>query len=571
MLAISPLVPVQALSMEQPLLVVQSASGKPGEEAIVQVLLREPAQLKTLRFKLRYDPFLLELNESNVRQGGDVGAGWLYASKVEPDQGTVHIGAVSTKGFLTNQDAVIATLSFGIRAQAKAGPARVTIETVEAYYDVAKPAPIQTSSGRIDIMSTTSPVNMPILKGESVIEVDEASRTVHLVQHVRAHNGTVETVITLSDMRRLIDEAKKLALTSHASSKITVRIEAVVSAEEMVKKAVVTLHTGILEELVSLQGIQVLLATPLGQIALDHEAWHSISKQASGDLRLQLEQIASRSVLDALVHDSGRIDAKGWPAYGFEMTSDSGAITSLMGGEMTVMLSYERTDNEHPSKIVAYVLDEAGQWRLVKGHYLDEAGSFWLLLSNMSPIKMGYVDIQFLDVSEGDWFHDAAAFLGARGITDGVGEQRFAPYATVTRGQFIKLLLDAYGIMPRGSGDNFEDAGNTWYSGYLASAKQLQLSDGVGHNRFAPEKPISRQEMFTLAYRMLQQLEELPALQDDGPLKFKDDYALAPWAEEAVTYLAAAGVVTGDGQNVKPQGLSSRAELAQFVYRLLRS
>jgi len=61
------------------------------------------------------------------------------------------------------------------------------------------------------------------------------------------------------------------------------------------------------------------------------------------------------------------------------------------------------------------------------------------------------------------------------------------------------MLLKAYEIAPDTSpADNFSDAGNTYYTGYLASAKRLGISGGVGNNMFAPDKNITRQEMFTL-------------------------------------------------------------------------
>jgi len=38
------------------------------------------------------------------------------------------------------------------------------------------------------------------------------------------------------------------------------------------------------------------------------------------------------------------------------------------------------------------------------------------------------------------------------------------------------------------SKDNFSDAGDTYYTGYLSAAKRLVLSGGIGDNKFAPEK-----------------------------------------------------------------------------------
>jgi hypothetical protein len=44
------------------------------------------------------------------------------------------------------------------------------------------------------------------------------------------------------------------------------------------------------------------------------------------------------------------------------------------------------------------------------------------------------------------------------------------------------MLMKAYGIAPdTNPEDNFADAGDTYYTGYLAAAKRLGISAGVGN------------------------------------------------------------------------------------------
>ncbi|MGI6667229.1 MAG: S-layer homology domain-containing protein [Bacillota bacterium] len=85
--------------------------------------------------------------------------------------------------------------------------------------------------------------------------------------------------------------------------------------------------------------------------------------------------------------------------------------------------------------------------------------------------------------------------------------------------------------------DNFSDAGETYYTGYLAAAKRLGISAGVGDNMYAPGKEITRQEMFTLLYNTLKIIGRLPQ-GDSGKtlLDFSDASEIASWAEEAMSY-----------------------------------
>lgn len=87
----------------------------------------------------------------------------------------------------------------------------------------------------------------------------------------------------------------------------------------------------------------------------------------------------------------------------------------------------------------------------------------------------------------------------------------FSPDATLKRGQFITMLTRAYDINPDDdSSDHFSDAGDTYYTGYLAAAKQLGISSGMVDNDFAPEQAISRQQMFTLLYNTLKKVHDCP-------------------------------------------------------------
>jgi hypothetical protein len=87
----------------------------------------------------------------------------------------------------------------------------------------------------------------------------------------------------------------------------------------------------------------------------------------------------------------------------------------------------------------------------------------------------------------------------------------YSPEAKLTRGQFIVMLMKAYGIAPdTDPKDKFADAGATYYTGYLAVAKRLSISNGIGNNMFAPDKEITRQEMFTLLYNVLKAIGRLP-------------------------------------------------------------
>ena len=141
----------------------------------------------------------------------------------------------------------------------------------------------------------------------------------------------------------------------------------------------------------------------------------------------------------------------------------------------------------------------------------------------------------------------------------------------LTRGEFIVLMMRAYEIAPdTNPTDNFADAGNTYYTGYLAAAKRLGITFGVGNNMYAPGKEITRQEMFTLLYNALKVIVQLPQGDSGKTLAdFSDAGQIDTWAKDAMTLFVKAGTVSGSGGKLTPTGTTTRAEMAQVLYNLL--
>jgi|GEM_PF-6292829 len=174
----------------------------------------------------------------------------------------------------------------------------------------------------------------------------------------------------------------------------------------------------------------------------------------------------------------------------------------------------------------------------------------------------------FVDVPDSAWYSPAVKFIAQKGITNGTEYLRFSPDAMLTRGQFVVLLMRAYDIRPDASvADNFNDAGNTYYTKYLATAKRLGITQGVGNNAYFPENNISRQDMFMLMYNALKSLGKLPT----GTItkSYSDEGQIAVYAKAAINAFTASGVISGSQGKVDPIGLSTRAQMAQVLYKLL--
>ncbi|MEA4814822.1 MAG: S-layer homology domain-containing protein [Oscillospiraceae bacterium] len=243
---------------------------------------------------------------------------------------------------------------------------------------------------------------------------------------------------------------------------------------------------------------------------------------------------------------------------------------------VSVSIPYTPTAEEltNQESIVVWYIDGSGNLVTIpNGHYDPATGNVTFSTTHFSQYAVGYNNIAFSDVPQNAWCSDAVGFIAARGITDGTSNTTFSPDATLKRGQFITMLMKAYGIDPDDdSADNFSDAGDTYYTGYLAAAKRLGISNGVGDNKFAPEKAISRQEMFTLLYNTLKEIDQLPEGDSGKTLSdFTDSGSISSYAMEAMDYLVKNGVVSGNNGCLLPSATTTRAQMAQVIYNLLET
>ncbi len=241
---------------------------------------------------------------------------------------------------------------------------------------------------------------------------------------------------------------------------------------------------------------------------------------------------------------------------------------------VTVSIPYTPTEAElaNPESIVIWYIDGSGNAVCVPNGYYDPAtGRVTFSTTHFSYYAVGYNQVSFTDVTDTAWYSDAVGFIAARGITAGTGNGKFSPNAKLTRGEFMVMLMRAYSIAAdENPTDNFTDAGSSYYTGYLAAAKRLGISAGVGNNMFAPGKEITRQEMFTLLYNVLKIIGRLPEVTGDNTLSdFTDAGDIASWAKDSMKLLVTTGIVSGSGGKLSPTSTTTRAEMAQVLYKLL--
>lgn len=271
--------------------------------------------------------------------------------------------------------------------------------------------------------------------------------------------------------------------------------------------------------------------------------------------------------------ESAREAVGGRPVVSLAITVDGEHIEwNNPNAPVTVIIPYTPAQGEDHNAIVVWYIDGSGNLTCVtSGSYSAESKAVVFAATHFSFYAAGYNKVSYKDVPVGSWYYDAVTYLAARGITSGTGDDKYSPDASLARGQFITLLMRAYGIAPdENPTDNFIDAGNTYYTGYLAAAKRLGIASGIGDGKYAPEMQISRQDMIVLMYKTLSVLGKLP--QGDAGrtlVSYSDSGEIASYAQAAVERFVKAGVLSSSGDKLNPKDIATRTEMAQILYRIL--
>jgi len=160
--------------------------------------------------------------------------------------------------------------------------------------------------------------------------------------------------------------------------------------------------------------------------------------------------------------------------------------------------------------------------------------------------------------------------LAGMEIINGMGGDRFAPNETMTRVQFCTIVVKALGLMPQTNSSFSDVPTKQWYAGYVGTASDKGIVNGVGNNHFNPDGTITRQEAAAMVARAAKVMG-LDTSGDDADeilLLFSDGDSVAAWAKDSVAWCYESGILTDEG-SIQPDKAILRCEIAQMICNML--
>lgn len=175
----------------------------------------------------------------------------------------------------------------------------------------------------------------------------------------------------------------------------------------------------------------------------------------------------------------------------------------------------------------------------------------------------------FTDIDPEAWYYDEVSGAVEAGLFNGMSDTYFGVSDSITRAQFVTAIARLCGeTQPTNANDHFTDVpADQWYYSYVCWAYEKGLVNGISETEFAPEKPITRQEMCKMMGTAIEYLKSAE-LSAENAKTFADLDQIADWAKTWVDKCSANGIFNGDQNNFfHPEDNANRAEAAAVFYR----
>lgn len=237
--------------------------------------------------------------------------------------------------------------------------------------------------------------------------------------------------------------------------------------------------------------------------------------------------------------------------YGFVSYEDEVLIPFIYDNTMSVDMM-QRFSNGNVFIALGYSVDDS--------YYYD----LYLLIYNPT---------HYWDVKQGAWYVDAVKYVYETGLMNGMSDNTFAPNEQMTRAQLVTVLWRMAGSPEAEYTDRFSDVKEKgWYASAVMWAAENGIVDGFPDGTFAPNQPITRDQLAAVLFRYTEFAGGDTSARGDIS-NFTDGDKVQTWALNAVEWAVGEGIISGKpvaGKvSIAPKAYATRAEVATMLMRYL--
>ena len=175
----------------------------------------------------------------------------------------------------------------------------------------------------------------------------------------------------------------------------------------------------------------------------------------------------------------------------------------------------------------------------------------------------------FTDLDPTLWYHDGIHFCLENGLMVGVGNNRFDPNGTTSRGMIVTILYRLENEPEITAENPFSDVEDgKWYTDAVIWAAENKIVEGYGNGKFGPNDDITREQLAAILYRYAKfKGVDVSIGEDTNILDFPDAGECSGWSVSSVQWAVGSGIINGKDGKLVPKGDASRAEAAAMLQR----
>lgn len=401
------------------------------------------------------------------------------------------------------------------------------------------------------------------------VPVSGDDETVNVKVEVKGDTAT----ITSADVDKVL-EAEDVGTVTIDVSALKQAVTEVVIPGAMVEK----IADAVADEDNNADGLEIKL--PTGTVSFDADAVATIAEQTEGkDLTLNLDDVKVTELSSEQQDAVKELQVEAvLDAY---LTSNGQRISDFGGGKATVSVPYELKDDQIAQGLVVWYVADDGTKTQVPSTY--DGKNIVFTVTHFSNYVVAY-DAEkaaacpqddtcpmsaFTDLNPALWYHDGIHFCLENGMMNGVGNNKFDPSGTTSRGMIVTILYRLENEPEITAENPFDDVeADRWYTNAVIWAAENKIVSGYGDGKFGPDDTITREQLAVILYRYAQfKGIDVSVGEDTNILAFEDAGSWSDWSVSALQWAVGSGIINGKDGKLVPKGDASRAEAATMLQR----
>ncbi|OMF25786.1 hypothetical protein BK133_20910 [Paenibacillus sp. FSL H8-0548] len=231
--------------------------------------------------------------------------------------------------------------------------------------------------------------------------------------------------------------------------------------------------------------------------------------------------------------------------------------------ELKINVTTQQTNDPTTNPVTPTDPDSATQTPTPEKPVLNSAiASAEWTKANVQRTLQANPSVNFPDVPEKHWAAKAIQYASQIGIVEGVPNGQFKGSDSVTRAEFVAMIVRTLGIDTTGEDGSFSDTDGHWADVLIRALHRAGIVYGTGNGTFNPDQEISRAEMAAILARVLNMSTA------NGASKFSD--LSGHWAADHIDQLSRAGILNGVGAGkFAPNDTATRDQSVAIIMRML--